>query len=98
ILGLALLSAYFVYSIVELKGLLDGIFQNHQPASLVVRYFKYALPDMLQFTLPVSCLVAAVVTFTLLARRGELTALKACGMSMRRATVPVLAVTLLFCG
>ncbi len=98
VLLLALLSAYLVYSIVELKGLLDGILQNRQPLSLVGRYFKYFAPGMLQFALPVACLVAGVVSFTLLSRKGELTALKAAGMSMRRAVVPVVAVTLLLCG
>lgn len=98
VLFLTLVSAYVVYSIAELKGLLDGVFQNRQPVSLVGRYFKFYAPGMLQFTLPVSCLVAGVVSFTLLSRKGELTALKAAGMSMRRAVAPVVAVTVLLCG
>lgn len=98
ILLMALLSAYLVYAIVEMKSLLDGVVEHHRPVSLVAAYFKYFAPGMLQYALPVSCLVAGVVAFTLLARRGELTALKAGGMGIRRAIIPVVAVTLLLCG
>jgi LPS export ABC transporter permease LptG len=52
---------------------------------------------MLHVVLPISCLIGAVVAFTLLTRTGELTAIKACGISMRRVTVPILFVTCLLC-
>lgn len=97
ILFLALLSGYLVYTVVEVKRLLDVVLQNRQPVHLVLRYLKFFAPGMLQFTLPVACLVAGVVTFTILGRRGELTALKAAGMSMRRAVLPVVVVTVAFC-
>jgi LPS export ABC transporter permease LptG/LPS export ABC transporter permease LptF len=97
IVALALASGYLIYTVVEVKRLLDGVLQNRQPGMLVGRYLKYFAPGMLQFTLPVACLVAGVVTFTILGRRGELTALKAGGMSMRRALLPVVAVTAALC-
>jgi LPS export ABC transporter permease LptG/LPS export ABC transporter permease LptF len=97
VLAYALLSAYAIFAVVELKGLLDDALRFHKPGSLVLDYFKYFAPGKLGLILPVSCLVAAVVAFTVLGRAGELTALKASGISMRRATVPVLALTLLFC-
>jgi LPS export ABC transporter permease LptG/LPS export ABC transporter permease LptF len=98
ILVLALLSGYVVYSIVELKSLLDGVFQNDQPISLVLDYFKYFAPGMFNLVLPISCLVGSVVAFTVLGRTGELTAMKASGISMHRATLPVLLLTLGLCG
>ena len=97
VLMMALCSAYLIYSIVEMKSLLDGVVEHHRPVSLVASYFKYFAPGMLQYALPVSCLVAGVVSFTLLSRRGELTALKAGGMGVRRAVLPVVAVTVLLC-
>ena len=97
ILGLSIFSIYVVYAIVELKTLLDGALQNDRPLLLVLAYFKYFTPGMLTLVLPISCLVAAVVAFTLMARSGELTAVLSSGVSLIRATMPVLLLTLGFC-
>ncbi len=94
----SLLSAYAIFVVVELRQLLDGLIRFRRPPGLLIEYFKYFAPGKLGLILPVSCLVAAVVAFTILGRSGELTALKASGTSMRRATLPVLALTLALCG
>ena len=86
-------SAYMLYGIVELKGLVDGLLRTRQPVGLLLQYFQYFAPGVLHIVLPISCLVGSVVAFTLLARTGELTAIKASGTSMRRVTVPVLVLT-----
>jgi LPS export ABC transporter permease LptG len=62
-----------------------------------MNYFKYFAPGKLILILPVACLVAGVVAFTLLGRSGELTAMKASGVSMRRAMAPVLVATMALC-
>jgi LPS export ABC transporter permease LptG/LPS export ABC transporter permease LptF len=98
VLGYALLSAYVVFAVVDLKEILDGVLQHHRPVRMVIDYFKYFAPGKLALILPVSCLVAGVVAFTLLGRSGELTAMKASGISMRRAIVPVLLATVVLCG
>jgi LPS export ABC transporter permease LptG/LPS export ABC transporter permease LptF len=95
LLVFSIAATYLVYALVETKNLLDGALKAQQPLSLILSYFKYFPPGVLQLVLPISCLVAAVITFTLLTRTGELTAIKAVGISMRRATVPVLALTAL---
>lgn len=97
VLGFALASAYLVYGLVELQGLMDDLLRSGQPPGVVLHYFQYFAPTVFHVVLPISCLVAAVVAFTLLARSGELVAIKASGVGMRRATVPVLLVTLALC-
>ncbi len=97
-LGLAMASIYVVYLIVELKDLLDGAIESRQPLSMVLAYFKYLTPEMFNLVLPVASLIGAVVTFTLLARSGELTAVLASGISLRRTVVPVILITLVLCG
>ncbi len=91
------LAAYLIYSIVELKRLLDGALKNDESLLLLARYFLYALPGMLNVVLPIACLVGGIIVFTLLSRTGELTAIKASGISMHRVTVPVVVLTLLLC-
>lgn len=96
-LGLALAATYVVFSLVELKGLIDAVVQRKQPAILVFTYFKYFIPGALVLTLPFAVMIAAVLSVTLLSRHGELTALKASGMSARRICLPILVITLLLC-
>ena len=98
VLGLTLASTYLIFSLVELKGLLDAVVDRKQPAILVISYFKYFLPGALVFTLPFAAMIAAVLAVTLLSRHGELTALKASGMSVRRICLPILVITVLLCG
>jgi len=98
ILGLSLASTYVVYAIVELKYLLDGAIENRQPLSLILSYFQYLTPGMFNLILPISCLLGSVIAFTLMARSGELTAVLSSGVSLRRATVPVVLITLILCG
>jgi len=97
VLGLALASTYLIFSLVELKGLIDAVVERKQPAILVLNYFKYFIPGALVFTLPFAAMIAAVLAVTMLARHGELTALKAAGMSVRRVCLPIIFLTLLLC-
>jgi LPS export ABC transporter permease LptG/LPS export ABC transporter permease LptF len=99
ILLVTMFSAYMVYVLVEFKNLIEDAMKTDQPLrmALFAEYFVYFLPGVLWVVLPISCLVGGVVTFTLLSRTGELTAIKASGLSMRRATVPVLLLTGMLC-
>jgi len=100
VLTVTLLSAYLVYGLVEFKNLVEDALRRDQPLELAAlgKYFFYFFPGILWVVLPISCLVGGVVTFTLFGRTGELTAIKAGGLSIRRATVPVLLLTGVLCG
>jgi LPS export ABC transporter permease LptG/LPS export ABC transporter permease LptF len=93
VLVFSVASAYTIYALLQLKTLVDDMIKNEQSFTLVLQYFQYFAPGVLHIVLPISCLVGAVVTFSLLGRTGELTATKAIGVSMRRATLPVLVLT-----
>ena len=97
-LGLSLGATYLIFSLIELKDLVDAVVERKQPAILILKYFEYFIPGALVLTLPFAALIAAVLTVTLLARHGELTALKASGMSARRVCLPILFLTLVLCG
>jgi LPS export ABC transporter permease LptG len=98
VLIFAILSTYMIYALVETKGLMDGLLRTGEPLGLMLSYYPYFVPGVLYVVLPIACLVGAIVTFTLLARSGELTAIKASGISMRRATASVLLLTTVACG
>ncbi len=97
VLALALTACYLLYVIVELRGLLDDVLKSGTPALTMVQYFGYYAPGMLPYTLPVACMTGGIVAITVLARNGELTAIKAGGVSVRRAAAPLIVVTTLLC-
>lgn len=52
------------------------------------RFLLLSLPDMMRFTLPLSMLVATVLVFSHLAADNEITAMKACGISLWQVIAP----------
>jgi len=98
VLALSLAACYLLYIIVEIRRRIDDVLKNDLPLGILLEYFRYFLPGMLQYALPISCLGAAIVTITILSRSGELIAIKSTGTSARRVTVPILLITVALCG
>jgi len=84
-------SLFYLFTFFEL---IEDIFENDVPYTRVVDYFFYLLPHILILLVPISILIATLVTLGLLDRTNQVTALKACGVSVYRLTVPILAVAL----
>ena len=83
----ALLLASFVlmthvYTFFEL---LSDILKNRITMSLVGKYLFYLTPKLVYDSTPVSVLVAVLVTFGILTKNNEVTAMKACGVSLYQA-------------
>lgn len=57
---------------------------------LIVQFFALNIPFVLQFTIPMSTLTTALLLFTRLSLDGEITALKACGLSLWDIVTPIL--------
>ena len=70
--------------------LLGDIVKNHVPLSHVVTYHLFLTPRLIYDTLPISVLLAVLVTFGVMTKNNEVTAFKACGISVRRLGTPVL--------
>lgn len=96
----ALLLAVFVLLVVifTLFELMGNILQNHVPASVVGEYLLYFTPQMLYLMIPVAILVGVLVAFGLLSKSNEITAVKACGVSVYRLLWPVLLAAGCLCG
>ncbi len=87
-IGLAVTAALFI--VVDLLQTLDRYLRVKPPLVYVFEHFVYALPVALHQGLPIVMLVATVFLFLTLTRWHELTALKAAGVSLYRASAPVL--------
>jgi LPS export ABC transporter permease LptG len=76
-----------VYNFFELLG---DIIRNQIPMNKVISYHVFLTPKLIYDSAPVSVLVAVLVTFGVLSKHNEVTAFKACGVSVHRLAVPVL--------
>ncbi len=68
----------------------DNVYAHGKPLRLFLSYLGYRVPEFLSYALPVAMLAAAILALGLLAKFNEITAMKACGVSVHRAVVPVL--------
>ena len=84
-----------VYNFFELLG---DIVAHHIPLGKVFKYLFFLSPKLIYDTLPISVLVAVLVTFGIMSKNNEVTAFKACGVSLYRLAIPVLLIGALASG
>ena len=61
-----------------------------------MQLLAYRTPQFVYFVIPIAALLSVLVTFGLLSRTSELTVMKACGISLYRAALPVVLLSLVF--
>ena len=91
----AFLMLLLVFTLFELLG---DILRNQVSPLTVGEYLLNVVPYFLYNTTPLSMLLAVLVTFGLLQRSNEITAIKATGISLYRIIVPVLIASTLVAG
>jgi LPS export ABC transporter permease LptG len=92
ILLLVLVSVTALFVIVEYTEMARDVRENGVAASTLLRYFRFQIFTVLNWALPISVLVATLVTFGILAKNNEVTAIKSGGVSLYRVAAPILAV------
>src|SRR5512134_4105595 len=91
-LMLGLLGFIVIFIVVDLIEKMDVFLDHRAPALLVARYFLNLTPDVVVKMLPVSLLLATFLALGQLNKFGELTAMRAGGLSLMRIVAPVLGV------
>lgn len=76
-----------IWNFFELTG---DMVRNKIPLATMFKYLFFLTPELIYRTLPISVLVAVLVTFGVLSKQNEITAFKACGVSLYRLALPVL--------
>ncbi|MGE5124709.1 MAG: LptF/LptG family permease [Betaproteobacteria bacterium] len=92
---LVLLAFSAIYFLGEFMDLIDDIQQHKVKGRTIFLYYAYHLWQIAFTVAPIAVLVGVLVTLGLLARRNEITAMKAGGISVYRAAGPVLGMGLL---
>ena len=90
-----LLGIFYIATFVDLS---DKLFKGEASAYMILKYFWYATPQYVTYVLPISALVATLVTVGMLTKSSELTVMKACGISLYRVSLPLLLFSLLWSG
>jgi LPS export ABC transporter permease LptG/LPS export ABC transporter permease LptF len=70
--------------------LLSDIIKNHISMGRVFTYLFFLSPRLIYRFTPISVMTAVLVVFGVLAKNNEVTAFKACGVSVYRLAVPIL--------
>ena len=74
--------------------LIDDVLENDISYTVLLNYYFYLLPHVLILIIPISILIATLLTFGSLEQTNQIIAFKACGISIYRLIVPVLIITL----
>jgi len=94
-LVLALFTSLFM--IVEFFERIRMFLSNNASLTQILSYFFFMIPMMISQTLPATSLLAALLTFSTLARNSEVLAMKANGISLYRTSLPVFIASVLIC-
>jgi LPS export ABC transporter permease LptF/LPS export ABC transporter permease LptG len=97
-LGLILSTFLVLVLVFTLFELLGDIMRNQVPAGVVAEYLLNVTPYLLYEVTPLVMLLAVLVTFGLMQRSNEITAIKATGVSIYRIVTPVIVAAAVVAG
>ncbi len=92
---LVFLALLLISIIVTFFERLDNVYQHNKPIYLLLTYIQYRVPEFIHFILPVATLAATLLALGLLTKSNEITAMKACGISLYRLILPIVFLALL---
>jgi len=87
-------SLTLIYNFFELMG---DMLRNSSLVRMFI-YLFFLTPSLIYTMLPISILVAVLVTFGVLTKHNEVTAFRACGVSLHRLAMPILIISIVFSG
>jgi LPS export ABC transporter permease LptG len=82
-----MLGIFYIATFIDLS---DKLFKGQTTGATILRFFWYSTPQFVYYILPIAALVSTLVTVGLLTKSSELVIMKACGISLYRAALPLL--------
>lgn len=92
---LTVLSMIGIYMIIDVFERMDEFVSNNATWGEFFLYYIYKIPFIGHFMGPQAVLLATVITLSALAQNNELTAMKACGISLTGITMPILTTSII---
>ncbi len=84
----SLLGIFYVSQFIDLS---DKLFRGLTTPSIMLWFFVFKTPQFVYYIVPLSVLIATLVTVGALTRNSELIVMRACGISLYRASFPMVA-------
>lgn len=97
-LTLSVVGLLLIAIVVDLTENIDTFIDHHAAVTQILFYYLYHTPYWIILTLPIAALMGALFSLNGLARRNEITAMKAAGISLYRVLAPVLVFAAVFSG
>ena len=95
IFSLSLSSLILIYVVVLFFQKMNFFVKYNASFNVILLYLLYKIPEVVfQWTLPYAVLLATLLTLGTLSRHGEITAMKAAGISLYRLTFPLFFIAL----
>lgn len=85
-------------ALANLSDLSNKVFEYNLPMLDAVKILLYKVPEFLSYALPISVLLTTLMTYGRLSSESELIALRSCGVSLWRATVPAVILSVIVTG
>ena len=86
--ALALGGLFYVSTFIEMS---EKVFKGDGTWTMLGDFFLFTTPQYLYYIIPLSVLMASLVTVAMLTKNSELVVMKACGISLYRVAVPMMA-------
>lgn len=90
VFGLAFAGLLCIFYIATFLDHSEKIFKGQATWATLLTYFQYQTVEYVYYVIPLSVLLAALVTIGLLTKNSELIVMKACGISLYRIALPTL--------
>jgi LPS export ABC transporter permease LptG/LPS export ABC transporter permease LptF len=94
---MVLVAFWSIFVLVNFMDLFDDVQRNRIKGIVVVHYYAFGTANILHLMAPVAVLIAVLITFGVMSRRNEITAMKAAGISVYRASAPMLGLGAVVC-
>lgn len=90
VLGLCLSSFVSIYLVIDFLEKI-GRFTRFKAKTLhIAQYFIYKTPEIITQVIPLAVLMSTLLTLGMLSRTSEIVAMRGCGISLRRISMPIL--------
>jgi lipopolysaccharide export system permease protein len=85
----------FLYVTADIFGNLEDILKNNVSPAILFQYYGSFIPAIFVQTLPIASLLAIVYMLSIFNKNNELTAAKACGISLKQLLLPVFIISIM---
>ena len=90
-----LLGIFYISTFIDLS---DKLFKGQTTGAMMAQFFYYKTPEFVFFIIPLTVLIGAMVTVGILTKSSELVVMQACGISLYRSAVPLVALATIASG